>query len=767
MPPRAELRADKAVPSTAIADRNGTAPEREEAEVDSLLQPHAEAVAGDVRDVEAGLVVGESRHPLEHFTTSPRSHVLSELSTARRVILAFTLLGLLVVAALLGVVMLELLHSRGNGFVAAEPSHLPSIMSEHSLAASPSPATSVETPSETAMHSVEYIPLDASGNVTAEQFVWQYELCGRADSASEEADLSRLDVNHFMQPFGAAAFPSFTVPMSAVMPSFHTELKGNNPKPSYLEVYLLAAFWLPDSGEWKLAVNALYEGDAGIADSHYWHYKHHDAVYSVADKLELLVSADNSSSTASSSSPHSLRVRLDRIDDARGVWWLYFPSALSVPPPSMTSPPVLLSLSHPGMTSSSTRCEPTQAGWCSRPASAELSAASPFLRFSVCPRRYRPVEFSWCSNAIHSELVLPHIRSFLSYHAYLGIHRFVVFDRGGYRAVLQPFIDSGLVDYRYWPWVNRDYSSQPDNWSQQGLIALCTALHQHTSTYWGLFDFDEWLHIPRPELQLPSEQLAKARPVNELVRAALQAPLTARQPSTCLRFHPQPLAAEPDLSLDASAYSQHPHPLLHCESMLSWLFRALPLDIESANMQLSDGLLAAILSAGDVPALTKAIDTHRKFINGERGRYSHMHQLPILVFNFDETQQQLDARGKAEAEQQAAFELRKQHYLAAHNDSSAVAERYKGVSFTGSPQRFQRRWMAQHTNHKAFYRSSKPRDDTWIHPWSADKDFVNPNIARFNHYRNIYTNHRTMDANTQQRVSAQQPKQPHAHHAMC
>ena len=188
----------------------------------------------------------------------------------------------------------------------------------------------------------------------------------------------------------------------------------------------------------------------------------------MADKIELSITpmvddaagdsmgggwtTDNTSWSVFEHVPRPLHTRVDRVASVNGLWWLFFPSPLPYPPPSATAPPVLLSLTHPDMLSSTTQCDKSRtitgdpvsnvtrnftdtlisnmtrttatSGWCRRVAEVGLSPPSPFLRYSVCARRYRPVEFSWCSNAIHTTKVMPHIRSFISYHAYLGVHRF-------------------------------------------------------------------------------------------------------------------------------------------------------------------------------------------------------------------------------------------------------------------------------------------------------------------------------------------------------
>ena len=108
--------------------------------------------------------------------------------------------------------------------------------------------------------------------------------------------------------------------------------------------------------------------------------------------------------------------------------------------------------------------------------------------------------------------------------------------------MLQPFLDSGLVDYRFWPYINRDFVTQHvDNWSQEAIISVCIALQEHTSTFLGIFDPDEWLAIPDPDHALPNSELHRAQPVKPSSAHVLL------EPSSCVRFHKQPLAIEPDV----------------------------------------------------------------------------------------------------------------------------------------------------------------------------------------------------------------------------
>ena len=192
--------------------------------------------------LDSGATVLNATSANDNATTSTHRLSTHGLSIVRT---AVVLVALIICAA--SICFLVLLTADSRTYLAARVSDLLSSSNDSSVTSSQS-----------------------IGQQTVEQFVWQYELCRRADNASEESDLDRLDVNHFLQPIGSAAFPSFILPMSAVMPSIHDELKNNNPKPTYIEIYLLESFWLADSNEWKVAINALYENDAGIAGSHYW-----------------------------------------------------------------------------------------------------------------------------------------------------------------------------------------------------------------------------------------------------------------------------------------------------------------------------------------------------------------------------------------------------------------------------------------------------------------------------------------------------------------
>ena len=601
--------------------------------------------------------------------------------------------------------------------------------------------------------------IEQSSAAAEEQWVYQYELCPRPDTATDDSDLYNLMMNHFLQPGGSFSFPSFNVSLPALLPAIHPMLNKSS-HPRYLEVYVLEAFYLESTHEFKLAIIMLAEND--ISESR----KLHDsepyvdiASTLMADLILTIVPDDDSLLDRVNDRPDPVVASVTHVDNVRGMFWYHFRSAspIRIAPSADTKRPVLVSLLHPAMlNSSSSDCvESTTAnggtGWCVPPRPLlhvkGYEASSSFLRVSLCSRRYRPVEFSYCSNALHTPDLLPHIASWLSYHAYLGIHRFVIFDRGDYREVLEPFIAAGIVDYRYHPWVNRRFYRHSDNWSQTALIAICSQLHQHTSTYWALFDTDEWLNTPRQSLG--SGALQWANPLDADLAAVLH---TQPFPSSCLRFVPQTLRLEPELHLDGSLHIQQNHfPYLHCESMLSQAVRELePRQQQRVRREMQRQMHDMMRQSTNAASMFLQLTNYRAAVK-QYERPSMLDVIPIRVFNFEESSTASKARVKLETERQQ----RLYRDVAAFLNASALSDEARqrelsNLPFHAScPQRFTMRRRGYHTSPKAILRSSAPDLATWIHPQVASLGFVNPNVLRFHHYVNIYMARASIDNETE------------------
>jgi hypothetical protein len=306
--------------------------------------------------------------------------------------------------------------------------------------------------------------------------------------------------------------------------------------------------------------------------------------------------------------------------------------------------------------------------------------------------------------------------------------------------VLQPFVASGLVEYRYWPWPNRDFSSLPDNWSQLALISLCASFSRNTAAYYGLFDVDEWLTLPQRELH--GGDLQDAQPVEPETQAAIAASRVF--PSSCLTFIPvQPeLSAEPDVAFNVSRYAASPHPLLRCDSMLSRAFAVLQEEALRKVETTRHTLLAELEAVNDTmqavtaAARTQAFDTFTlQSEQQEQFQYDVLDRVAIFVYEFVETRAMAHNRSRRESEQQQQHE----------SDSAQAVQRLRlplpqppPSFFRSAAERFSHRQRLHRSSwHKAFYRSSQLVDQVWVHPMTDAARFVNPNVLRFHHFANI------------------------------
>ena len=531
--------------------------------------------------------------------------------------------------------------------------------------------------------------------------VHRYELCPRGLDASSEANLSSTDVNHFLLPHGRFSFPSFNVSAEWV----RIPPDRFDPVQLYVEVYVQELLWDLDKDELKLAVIGLGHGDTARKNLLFDWDKYGPALARTASDL-----------TATSSLNPGVEMRVTHAEMVGALYWICF--SLRWPLKGDLEPDhLVVDLRHPAMLSASSACEPQQAGgagWCS-----PGEGGGVYLRVSTCRRSYTRVSISFCSSALHSGDLLPHLRSFLSYHALLGIQRFVVFDHGFYREALQPYVQSGLVEWRYWPLPNRDFSPSGADWSQTPIIGVCAALADATSEFVAFFDVDEWLTLPTHDL--PDSDLQKAKPSHPVFHATQTAPIV---PSDCLSAAPQPLTVDPDLSFDLSLYASSPSPLLRCQSPLSRFlstYRAYVIAQRSAQVSaMSAALHSANESRSDAMVILHHQWTLTQWDNLDPSIFS------IFVFNFAETAAELSARERDEAVAQAAHEAR----VRGANASFPVH------FHAAPPQRFGRRLRKHRGDSKAIYRTPV-RKGIWIHPINKHEEYVNPNLLRISHYGSI------------------------------
>ena len=622
--------------------------------------------------------------------TAPQSR-----ATAMRVVLASLTFASLILLA--SITMHPLIHT-------LTPSPLPTPPSSHT---SPPPPTS---PSP-------------SANLLSPT-ISRYELCPRAPSPADERNFSLTSLNHHLLPHGVFSFSSANLSTTPL----HVPPPRTQPIHSYLEVYIQETLYLPHLDQLQVAVIALPGGELARKNLLYDWERSNPALDLMAAGLSM----------TSSLSGGGVRVGVGQARLVGQVYWWHFPlrwERKGEPLPDHFT----VDLHHDHFQSTSSHCaEDTDTPWCRRAAAEGVSTSpsAPFLRVAVCLRAYSRVSLSMCSSALHSPAVMPHLRSWLTYHAALGVERFIIYDHGYYEEALRPYVDAGLVDRRYWPLPNRDFSHDSGaDFSQLALLVVCGTLADVTSDYVIYFDTDEWLNFPTHDLV--AEDLKGALPSEAELQPLQQATLA---PSTCLSFRKSELTVDPDVRVELSAYTGSTVPALRCESVLkSFLsaYRLLVIRRKRAQLQqLHAQLMQATSAEGEeYAALTS--------------KYSKLRtsdpdpvEFPIFVYNFVETDSE---RRQREAEELSAQEQRSA-LVRAHNASTGGGAGEVVHFYAAAPQRFHRRLRYYRVggDHKAIYRTPVRRD-LWIHPLNPLDDYVNPNNLRINHYGSIIRTRWTTD----------------------
>ena len=556
----------------------------------------------------------------------------------------------------------------------------------------------------------------------------RYELCPRASSPLADSDLSLLSLNHFLLPHGPFSFPSANLSSTPL----HTppNLPPHKPpqnisSPHHLELYIQEALYLPHLHQLQLAVISLPGGQLPRKNLLYDWERTEMAMDLMAAGLEVETSLGVGGGGGGG---RGRRVGLGEARLVGQVYWLHFPMVEESKGEPLRDH-FTVDLFHDHFTSTSSRCVGDGA-WCRRSAAAADSSSSsaPFLRVSVCLRSYPRVSVSMCSSALHSPAVMPHLRAWLTYHAVLGVQRFVIYDHGYYEEALRPYVEAGLVEWRYWPLPNRNFSQDTGaDFSQLSLIVVCGALADVTSDYVLYFDTDEWLNFPSHDLT--ADELQGALPSEPELQPLQQGKL---QPSTCLGFRKSPLTVDPDVRLDLSAHATAAVPALRCESVLERFLSAYRLSMIRRRVHRLRELHAQLMLATDAKSEEYG-SLHSRYTK-LRTTPSDPTDFPLFVYNFVETHAERQTR---EANELTAHSSHTQRVLA-HNTSTSGAASAVVHYFAAAPQRFHRRLRIYRAgrDHKAIYRTPVRRD-LWIHPLIPLDEFVNPNALRINHYGSI------------------------------
>lgn len=89
----------------------------------------------------------------------------------------------------------------------------------------------------------------------------------------------------------------------------------------------------------------------------------------------------------------------------------------------------------------------------------------------------------------------PYFREWIEWHLSKGVERFYVYDNestDGTRSILEPYIEQGIVDYKYWPGYRRQLAAYDD----------CLEHHRFEARWIAFIDLDEFI-VPVKDASIP------------------------------------------------------------------------------------------------------------------------------------------------------------------------------------------------------------------------------------------------------------------------
>ena len=90
----------------------------------------------------------------------------------------------------------------------------------------------------------------------------------------------------------------------------------------------------------------------------------------------------------------------------------------------------------------------------------------------------------------------PYFREWIEWHLAQGVEKFYIYDNestDGTREVLQPYIERGVVDYRYWPGYRRQLAAYDD----------CMDRYRFAARWIAFIDLDEFI-VPLQNASIPA-----------------------------------------------------------------------------------------------------------------------------------------------------------------------------------------------------------------------------------------------------------------------
>jgi hypothetical protein len=154
------------------------------------------------------------------------------------------------------------------------------------------------------------------------------------------------------------------------------------------------------------------------------------------------------------------------------------------------------------------------------------------------------INIALCIPTLHSDSQLPHFINYLFHHSYIGVEKFVIFDRWGhYKQLVEPLVKADLVEYYLFTPLTR-WQWQP-SYDRFLLAESCRFMYGRHAKWISIHDIDEYLVIQPPVHAIKQSETAE----NSLS--------TSRYfPSTCLKYDPK--VFNPQLYPNLASLALHP-----------------------------------------------------------------------------------------------------------------------------------------------------------------------------------------------------------------
>ena len=228
-----------------------------------------------------------------------------------------------------------------------------------------------------------------------------------------------------------------------------------------------------------------------------------------ADGVMAALVADGALQCAQLDADGNLRGGHYRMAYSVEKWMMTMRCAFARRPTLAMEPSIRLRLSHPWFFDplNSTEVALLQSG------NGTVATQNGSLRVGVCRRSDQRVKISHCSMSNDGDAYRYQMLHFIHHHAYLGIERFYGMDEtGSLQSVLQPYIDSGLVDYQYFFPISPATVKSNYLRGQQLMMETCR-YNARASSEW--ITNLEWIRIPATSWLQPTAALSLSVHRNE------------------------------------------------------------------------------------------------------------------------------------------------------------------------------------------------------------------------------------------------------------